>query len=89
MKLDNCLKIFLNISLKVALRNEVQTLQQLVDQPPDVTAYKLMADSLRSELDLAHRQCCHTVELTEQKAWELEATYRQLQTHSGKDDCHI
>lgn len=56
-----------------------------MDQHPDVTAYKLMTESLKADVELAHKQMRHTTEMTEKKAHELEAVYRQLQAqHNGK-----
>ena len=68
----------------MALRQEVETLQKLVDQHPDVTSYKLKNESLKAELEFALKQTSYAADVTARKARELETTYRQLQANSGK-----
>ena len=68
----------------MALRQEVETLQKLVDHHPDVTTYQLKNEGLKAELELALKQTSYAANVTMQKARELESSYRQLQATNGK-----
>ena len=74
-------------SFQMALRQEVETLQKLVDHHPDVTTYQLKNEGLKAELELALKQTSYAANVTMQKARELESSYRQLQAATGKQVC--
>ena len=62
---------------QVALRGEVAALQGIVDHHPEVAEYRLLSETLRSELAAARAQT-GVAGMDARRAAELDATYARL-----------